>query len=90
MTRPSFSRAALAMVAMVSLPITAYAAAEPASKQSDYYTKKTCSVDLATGSRLGGVRRCRSKAEKDEMKAQAKQTTDRIQTLRPTMCPPSC
>ena len=90
MTRPSFSHATLAMIAMISLPVTAYAAAEPVAKGKDYYNKKTCSVDLPTGSRLGGVRRCRTKAERDEVKAQSKQTTDRIQTLRPTTCPPSC
>jgi len=82
MANRSATHIALASLALFAMPITAYAAAEPTGKNSDYYTKKTCSVDTPTGSRLGGVRRCRSKAEKDQAKAEAKTTVDRIQNMK--------
>jgi hypothetical protein len=90
MSSRSGTHLALASLALFAMPITAFAAAEPAAKNKDYYTKKTCSVDLATGSRLGGVRRCRTKAEKDQARAEDRQVVERIQSQKVTMCPPMC
>ncbi|HEV7660819.1 MAG TPA: hypothetical protein VGO55_13350 [Allosphingosinicella sp.] len=42
---------------------------------------------MPTGSRLG-IRRCRTKAERDAHKAEARETVDRVQALRPTFCEP--
>ena len=90
MTRPNVSTAALAMIGMIGIPITAYAAADPAAKSSEYYTKKVCRSEKSTGSRLGGVRRCRSEAEWAEYRREQKDVVDKMQTLKPTSCPPAC
>jgi hypothetical protein len=80
------SHVALVSLAVVALPLTAYAAAEPAAKGSDYYTKKVCETIKPTGSRLGGTRRCRTQAEIDAAKAEDRQVMERIQSMKPT-CP---
>jgi hypothetical protein len=78
------TRVTLLSLAVAIVPITAYAAAEPAAKNSDYYTKRTCKVTRTTGSRLGGVRRCRTQAEVDKARAEDRQVVERIQSMKPT------
>jgi hypothetical protein len=78
------THAALVSLAIAVLPITAYAASEPPVKGSDYYTKKICQVIKPTGSRLGGTRRCRTKAQIDAAKAEDRQVVERIQAMKPT------
>ena len=50
--------------------------------------KRYCDVAQPTGSRLGAVRRCRTKAERDAAKQEARNTTERIQAMKPTLCGP--
>ncbi len=50
--------------------------------------KRYCDVNQPTGSRLGAVRRCRTKAERDAAKQEARNTTERIQAMKPTLCGP--
>jgi hypothetical protein len=50
--------------------------------------KRYCEVNLPTGSRLGAVRRCRTKSEREAAKAEARNTVDRIQAMKPTLCGP--
>ena len=59
-------------------------------KNDDYYTKKVCKVVTPTGSRLGGQRRCRTQAEYDAVRADERQTLEKVQSLKVTICPPSC
>ena len=85
------TRALLAAAAIIAVPIAMVGAAEPAAKEPDKADAPTCGVSRPVGSRLGGVRRCRSKAEREAHKQEAKQTVDRIQALKPTFCvPPRC
>ena len=69
---------AAAMVAVVSVPLAVQGAdgqtARPAAE------KRTCEVSTPTGSRLGAVRRCRSKSERDAAKAESRTTVERIQS----------
>lgn len=78
------TRAALLSLTAAALPLAAYAAAEPAAKNGDYYTKRTCTVTRTTGSRLGGVRRCRTQAEVDQARQEDRQVVERIQSMKPT------
>lgn len=78
------SRAGLITLAAVALPLTAFAAADPAPKGSDYYKKKICETIKPTGSRLGGVRRCRTKAEIDAARTEDRTVVERIQSMKPT------
>jgi hypothetical protein len=78
-------RALLAAVAVAAVPIAAQDAQAP-SQQPDPRTTKICEVNTTIGSRLGGVRRCRTRAEREEAKQEARQVVDRIQTFKPT-CP---
>ena len=84
MTRPSLSTAALALIAMTGIPITAYAASEPTAKSAEYYTKKVCRSQKTIGSRLNTVRRCRSEAEWEALKREQRDVVDKMQTLKPT------
>ena len=84
MASRTLTHVAMLSVAAVSLPLTAFAAAEPAAKNSDYYTKRICKVTRTTGSRLGGVRRCRTQAEIDQARQEDRQVLERIQAFKST------
>lgn len=77
-------RIALLSLTATALPLTAFAAAEPANKNSDYYTKRVCKVTRTTGSRLGGVRRCRTQAEIDQARQEDRQVLERVQAFKST------
>lgn len=74
-----------AAIAVVAVPLAVQGAEGPTKTSAE---KRTCEVNVPTGSRLGGIRRCRTKAERDAHKAEARETVDRIQALRPTFCEP--
>ena len=74
---------ALAVAGVVAVPVALHGAA-PEKKSGDYATKKVCETEGETGSRLARVRRCRTQAEKDQRKAESRQTVERIQALKPT------
>lgn len=82
-------RLALAALAVVLVP--AAVGAEPAQRKSDP-DRKICATDSTIGTRLGNTRRCRTKAERDAHKAEARNAVDRMQYFRPqfTTCPPDC
>ncbi len=75
------ARIFLAAVAVVAIPLTAagYAQAPTESKET---AKRVCEVDQATGSRLGGVRRCMTRAERAQAKADSQKATERIQSQK--------
>jgi len=79
--RKSILRAGLAAAATVFVPVALLGAAEPDTK-AEYSTKKVCEVSVPTGSRLGGVRRCRTAAEREEAKAEDRDVVDRIQSRK--------
>lgn len=82
-------RTFLSAAAVVTIPLAVVGAQEPA-KSTDPSAKRICEVVKPTGSRLGGVRRCRTEAEREEHQREARQVVDRIQAMKPTMCPPVC
>jgi hypothetical protein len=81
-------RTVLAAVAIVAVPIAVQGAEGPRTTRPA--AKRTCEVDLPTGSRLGGIRRCRSAEEREAAKQEARTTVDRIQAFKATTCPPNC
>jgi hypothetical protein len=82
---------ALTLIAALSvLSVPAAAAAEaPKGEADDYRTKKICKIERPIGSRLGGVKRCRTRAEEAEYKAQARQQMDKIITSGNMRCRPA-
>ena len=47
-----------------------------------------CDASVPTGSRLGAVRRCRTKTEREQARQEARTTVERIQAMKPTLCAP--
>jgi hypothetical protein len=74
-------RAVLAALAVVAVPIAVQGAEGPRATTRPA-AKRTCQVDLQTGSRLGGVRRCRSAEEREAAKQEARTVVDRIQSMK--------
>jgi len=83
-------RTLAAATAVVVIPIAVVGAEAPPARTSDYDTRKVCRVDGRTGSRLGGVQRCRSKAEWDQARQESRRVVDRMQSMKVDACPPSC
>jgi hypothetical protein len=81
------ARILLPALAVIALPIAVHGAEGP-SRPANPQAKRTCDVETPTGSRLGGVRRCRSAAERDALKQESRRTVDRIQAFKATMCAP--
>lgn len=65
-----------AAIVVVSVPLTI----QGAEGQTPPSEKRYCEVNLPTGSRLGAVRRCRTKAERDAARAESRNTVERIQS----------
>ena len=75
-----------AALAVVAVPLAVQGAQPPA--KSGAPEKRTCEVNTPTGSRLGGIRRCRTAAERETAKQEARAVVDRIQAMKPTLCTP--
>jgi hypothetical protein len=67
-----------AAVAVIAAPL----AIQGAEGQTAPKEKRYCEVDKTTGSRLGAIRRCRTKAERDAARAEGKSTIERIQSQK--------
>lgn len=80
-------RAIAAALAIVAVPI-AINGADAQQKTTANPQRKICNVQSKTGSRLGGATSCLTREERTAMRAEARRTVDRIQTMRPTICPP--
>ena len=76
-----------ALAAATLLATSFAAAAQPAvpapGHDPDASTRKICRVTPANGSRLGGTRTCRTRAEWAEYQREARLTTDHIQRVSP-------
>ena len=75
------ARIFLAATAVVAIPL-AVAGHAQAPTDSRETAKRTCEVDQPTGSRLGGVRRCMTKAERAQLRADTQKNTERIQSQK--------
>jgi hypothetical protein len=67
-----------AAIAVIAVPIAVQGAEGPTRVAPR--EKRICDVYLPTGSRLGGIRRCRSKSERDAAKAESRNVVERIQS----------
>ena len=74
-----------AALAVIAVPMAVRGAEGPARPEA---AKRVCDVNQPTGSRLGGVRRCRTKSERDAAHREARNTVDRIQAFKPVVCGP--
>ena len=79
-------RFALAAAAVILIP--AMVVAQPQQPRKSNPERKTCEIDTTIGTRLGNTRRCRTKAERDAHKAEARNTVDRMQAFKPVVCGP--
>ena len=70
-------RVLAAVIAVIAVPIAVQGAEGPSGSPQ---AKRTCEVNTPTGSRLGGIRRCRTKAERDAAKAENRSVVERIQS----------
>lgn len=75
------ARIFLAAAAVVAIPL-AVAGHAQAPTDSRETAKRTCEVDQQIGSRLGGVRRCMTRAERAQQRADSQSTTARIQSQK--------
>jgi hypothetical protein len=72
--------------ALVAAALVAASASFPADaqqqsrKSSDYGTKKICKVEGQVGSRLGGKRSCKTRAEWDQIARESRLVAERIQS----------
>jgi len=78
--------AVVAAIAVVAIPMAVQGA--EGQNQPAPTEKRICDTNVPTGSRLGGVRRCRTEREREEAKQEARTTVDRIQAMKPTLCLP--
>ena len=80
--------AVAAALAVITVPIAVQGAQEPAKAPSK--ERRVCTVTPTIGSRVNNVRRCRTADEREQEKQEARRTVDRVQALKPTLCPPNC
>jgi len=73
-------KALAAAFVVVAVPLAIQSAEGQTQKQPK--EKRYCEVNQQIGTRLGGVRTCRTKAERDAAKAEGKATVDRIQSQK--------
>jgi hypothetical protein len=79
-------RTLTAAVAVVAIPIAVLGADRPA--KSGENDRRVCEVTGVIGTRLSNVRRCRTRAEREDAKQEARRVVDRIQSNRPSLCAP--
>lgn len=72
--------ALIATAAVLSLPAAARADDSEKKRSAEYSTKKICRTYTPIGSRLGGITRCRTKAEEAEHRRHSREVTERVQT----------
>lgn len=74
-------RLLVAALAVVAVPM-AVMGQQPASERRPAPTKRYCETYSDVQTRLSGRRRCQTKAERDQMKHEARMVVDRIQTMK--------
>jgi hypothetical protein len=76
-----------AAIAVIAVPIAVQGAQPPAKAPT---AKRVCTITPTLGSRVNNVRRCRSREELEREKQESRQVVERVQSMKPTMCPPAC
>ena len=82
-------RVIAAALAVVVAPIAASATEPTAGQRVDDPNKVTCRVTRPIGSRLGGVRTCRTAAEWAAYEAEVRDVVHRVQAEGATFCTPN-
>lgn len=80
-------RTFVSALAALAIPI-AVLGAEPPANQAKESEKRICTVTPTLGTRLGNIRRCRTRAEIAAAQAESRRVVDRIQANKPTLCAP--
>lgn len=78
-----------AALAVVVVPITASSTQPAAGRRAENPNKVTCRVVRPAGSRLGGVRTCRTAAEWAAYQAEVRDVVHRVQAEGATFCTPN-
>jgi hypothetical protein len=78
----------IGMIAVLAAPVAVQSAERPAQKGEDP-TQIICEVTRPAGSRLGGVRRCHTRAEWVQYRAEMRTTVQRVQAEGATFCDPN-
>jgi hypothetical protein len=78
----------IGIIAVLAVPVAVQSAEAPARKAEDS-TRVVCEVTHPPGSRLGGVRRCRTQAEWAQYRAETRDVVHRIQAEGATFCDPN-
>lgn len=81
--------AVAAAIAVAFAPMAVQAVDAPAGRRVDDPNKVTCRVTRPIGSRLGGVRTCRTAAEWAAYQAEIRDVVHRIQGEGATFCIPN-
>ena len=74
-------RLLIAAAAVIAVPV-AVMGQQPTPPRKAKAERRYCVVDNDPAGRLRNIRRCYTKAERDAMKREARETIDRIQTRR--------
>jgi hypothetical protein len=77
------------VIAIGPLAVQTAGAETPAQKGNDDPNRVTCEVTRPAGSRLGGVRRCRTQAEWAQYRQEMRDVAHRIQAEGATNCVPT-
>lgn len=75
-----------AAIAVVAIPIAVHGAQVPTSAPAE---KRVCTVTQTLGSRVNNTRRCRTRAEREQEKQEARQHVDKAQAMKATICTPT-
>lgn len=73
-----------AVLAVVAVPAAVAGSETTEPRKNDINERRYCERYSDIRSRLSGVRRCQTKAERDAMKHEARQVVDRIQMMKAT------
>jgi hypothetical protein len=77
------------ILALAPLAVQAAGAEAPAQKGGDDPNRVTCEVSRPPGTRLGGVRHCRTQAEWAQYRQEMRDVAHRIQAEGATNCVPT-
>lgn len=75
-------RTLIAAVAVIAVPMAVMGARPAAKSKGNNSTRRICEVRGETGSRLGNVRVCRTKAEWDEIRSDERGVIERVQNRK--------
>ena len=84
------SKVVVAAAFLLAQGASAAGQGQTVGSKADPNKKKICRVEADIGTRLGGKRICRTQAEWDQVRAEARRTVERIQDFKATACPPAC